>query len=176
MWASLTAIFVVILVVIVSSVVWVGANVIAFLQPILIPVAIAAILAYLLDPGRDLSCGPRVRPDQSGPAHFTIAFLAIAGLVAWIVPMISVQSASLARQLPTFTVHVRDNVVDLMYRYEHTFGLGGKTEKSGATTGLVNWLLAGPTPAAGTPTPKPAPKATPAPGRRAKSSRPRRPS
>ena len=50
MWASLTAIFVVLLVTVVGTVVWVGANLIAFLQPILIPVAIAAIIAYLLDP------------------------------------------------------------------------------------------------------------------------------
>ncbi len=151
MWASLTAIFVVILVGIVSSVVWVGANLIAFLQPILIPVAIAAILAYFLDPVVTYLAGRGFGRTKAVLLIFAIAFIAIAGLVAWIVPMISVQSASLARQLPTFTVHVRDNVVDLMYRYEHTFGLGGKTEKSGATTGLVNWLLAGPTPAAAAP-------------------------
>jgi predicted PurR-regulated permease PerM len=164
MWASLTAIFVVILVGIVSTVVWLGANLIGFLQPILIPVAIAAILAYFLDPVVTYLAGRGFGRTKAVLLIFAIAFFAIAGLVAWIVPMISVQSASLARQLPTFTVHVRDNVVDLMYRYEHTFGLGGKTEKSGATTGLVNWLLAGPTPAAGSPTPKPTPKATPPPG------------
>lgn len=164
MWASLTAIFVVILVGIVCTVVWVGANLIGFLQPILIPVAIAAILAYFLDPVVTYLAGRGFGRTKAVLLIFAIAFFAIAGLVAWIVPMISVQSASLARQLPTFTVHVRDNVVDLMYRYEHTFGLGGKTEKSGATTGLVNWLLAGPTPAAGSPTPKPTPKATPPPG------------
>src|SRR5213079_353970 len=50
MWAALTACFVVVLVVIVAAVIWAGASIISFLQPILIPVAIAAILAYLLDP------------------------------------------------------------------------------------------------------------------------------
>ena len=50
MWASLSAFFVVVLILIVGTVVYLGANLIAFLQPILIPVAIAAILAYLLDP------------------------------------------------------------------------------------------------------------------------------
>ena len=50
MWAALTACFVVILVLIVAAVIWAGANIISFLQPILIPVAIAGILAYLLDP------------------------------------------------------------------------------------------------------------------------------
>ena len=62
---------------------------------------------------------------------FAIAFLAIAGLVAWIVPLISVQSASLARQLPAFTERTRDRVVDLIYRYEHTFGVNSQRRKSG---------------------------------------------
>ena len=50
MWAALSAFFVVLLIVIAGVVVYVGANLISFLQPILIPVAIAIILAYLLDP------------------------------------------------------------------------------------------------------------------------------
>ena len=50
MWAALTAFFVVVLLVILAAVIWTGANIISFLQPILIPVAIAVILTYLLDP------------------------------------------------------------------------------------------------------------------------------
>jgi len=50
MWAALTALFIVFLAVTLASVIWVTANLISYLQPILIPVAIAAILAYLLDP------------------------------------------------------------------------------------------------------------------------------
>ena len=42
MWAALTACFVVVFVVIVAAVIWAGASIVSFLQPILIPVAIAA--------------------------------------------------------------------------------------------------------------------------------------
>ncbi len=158
MWASLTAIFVVVLFLIVGSVVWIGANAVAFLQPILIPVAIAAILAYLLDPLVTHLANRGFGRTKAVLTIFAIAFFAIGGLVAWIVPLISVQSASLARQLPAFTIHLRDEVVDLMFRYEHTFGLGEKAGRAGATNGLVNWLLAGPTPAAISPTPSPTPE------------------
>ena len=163
MWASLTAIFVVLLFGIVSAVVWIGANVIGFLQPILIPVAIGAILAYLLDPVVTYLSRRGFGRTRAVITVFLIIFLAIACLLAWIVPMISVQSASLARQFPAFTIHVRDEIVDLIYRYERTFGLGEKPGKSGATTGLVNWLLAGPSPVPASPTPAPAPKASPTP-------------
>lgn len=166
MWASLTAIFVVVLFIIVGTVVWLGANVVAFLQPILIPVAIGVIIAYLLDPLVTYLANRGFGRTKAVLLIFAIAFVAIGGLMAWIVPLISVQSASLARQLPSFTVNVRDRVVDLMYRYENTFGLGEKKGDSSATTGIVNWLLAGPTPASVSPTPTPLPAASPSPGTR----------
>jgi len=161
MWASLTAIFVVVLILILGTVVWVGANVIAFLQPILIPVAIAAILAYLLDPLVTYLANRGFGRTKAVLLLFTIAVIMIVGLLAWIVPLISVQSASLARQLPAFTERTRDRVVDLIYRYEQTFGLSTTQGKSGATSGLVNWLLAGPTPTPATKSPTPVPRPTP---------------
>ncbi len=166
MWASLTAIFVVLLCTIVGTVVWLGANVVAFLQPILIPVAIGVIIAYLLDPLVTYLANRGFGRTKSVLLIFAIAFIAIGGLIAWIVPLISVQSASLARQLPGFTINVRDRVVDLMYRYENTFGLNERKGQSPATNGIVNWLLAGPTPAAVRPTPTPLPEANPSPAAR----------
>lgn len=157
MWAALTAICVVILFLIVATSLWLGANVVAFLQPILIPVAIAVIIAYLLDPVVTYLARRGFGRTKAILILFAIVFFAIGGLIAWIVPLISVQSASLTRQLPSFSLRVRDHVVDLIYRYEHTFGLSSKGGKNGATSGLVNWLLSEPTPAA-SPTPRPAPK------------------
>src|SRR4029077_7251686 len=120
MWAALTALFVVLLIVIAGAVVWVGANIISFLQPILIPVAIAAILAYLLDPLVTKMCRRGLGRTKTVVLLFTIAFLSIGALVAWLVPMISLQSANFTRELPTYTEKARDRVVDLIYRYDRT--------------------------------------------------------
>lgn len=158
MWASLTAIFVVVLFLIVGTVVYLGANLVAFLQPILIPVAISAIIAYLLDPVVTHLANRGLGRTKAVLSIFLIAFLSFAALCAWVVPLISVQSASLARQLPALTERTRDRVVDMIYRYEHTFGLTSRKGESGAATGLINWLLAGPTP-----TPAPSLSPTPAP-------------
>ncbi len=164
MWASLTAVFVVTLFGIVGTVVWLGANVIAFLQPILIPVAIGVIIAYLLDPLVTYLAQRGFGRTKATLSIFLIAFIAFAGLMTWIIPLISVQSASLARQLPGFTISVRDRVVDLLYRYENTFGLGEKRSANGANNGIVNWLLAGPSAAPVSPTPAATPTPTPLPG------------
>jgi predicted PurR-regulated permease PerM len=154
MWASLTAIFVVVLVTVVGTVVWLGASLVAFLQPILIPVAIAAIIAYLLDPVVTYLTRRGFGRTRAVLVLFVIAFLAIAAMITWIVPLVSVQSVSLARQLPAFTERTRDRAVDLIYRYQHAFGSSSDETKTGAATGFVNWLLAGRTPAAPTPTPR----------------------
>ncbi len=160
MWASLTAVFVVVLLLIVGSVVYLSANLIAFLQPILIPVAISAILAYLLDPVVTYLANRGFGRTKAVLTIFLIAFLALGALFAWIVPLISLQSASLARQLPALTERSRDRVVDMIYRYEHTFGLSSEKGDVGAAKGLINWLLAGPTP---TPAPSLAPTPAPSP-------------
>src|SRR5256885_9349655 len=147
MWPPLTAFFVVVLIGIFASVIWAGASIISFLQPILIPVAIAAILMYLLDPlVTKMSRGPLTRT-KAIALLFAITFFALGGLAAWLIPTISVQSANFARQVPAYTERARDYVVDLIYRFDQTFGfLGGGRAKS-APPSFSNWLI-GPRPSA----------------------------
>src|SRR6187399_1413458 len=104
MWAALSAVFVVLLIGIIGSVIWLGGKLIAFLQPILIPIAIAAILAYLLDPLVTRMSERVFTRTKAIALLFGIAFLAILGLFAWLVPVISVQSANFARELPGYTI------------------------------------------------------------------------
>ena len=108
MWAALTASFVVVLVVIVAAVIWAGASIISFLQPILIPVAIAAILTYLLDPLVTKMSRGTLGRTKAIALLFAIAFFALGGLMALLVPTISLQSANFARQIPSYTERARD--------------------------------------------------------------------
>ena len=129
MWAALTALFLGFLVVVVATVIWAAANIVGFLQPILIPVAIAVILSYLLDPlvGRLTRRGwGRVTAVLT---LFAIALLALAALLVWIVPMISMQTANAAKELPGYTQKARDVAVDLIYRYDRRFGMPGSAAK-----------------------------------------------
>ncbi len=148
MWAALTAIFVVLLVVIVGAIVWLAGNLISFLQPILIPVAIAAILAYLLDPVVTHLSERRMSRGKAVALIFAIAFLGLAALTAWIVPTISMQSANFTRELPAYTTRARDKVVDFLYRYDQRFRgpSDDRSQSQSATRTFVNWLLASPTP------------------------------
>src|SRR5437762_1003527 len=154
-WAAVSALAISFLIFVFVATVWIMANVISFLQPILIPVAIAAILAYLLDPVVTRMAANGLGRTKSIMLLFAIAGLALVAIGTWLVPAIGMQSSNLVKELPQYTVKARDKIVDAIYRYERTFGSTDKT-RAKATSGIVNWLL-GSTPA---PIPKPSPKPT----------------
>ena len=163
MWAALTAFFIMVLITIGCFLVWLVANVVGFLQPILIPVAIAVILAYLLDPLVTKICSRGLSRTKAVFALFTIAFLSIGALVAWLAPVVSMQATNVGRELPQYTQKARDTIVDLIFKYDHAFGPSPKREKiSSPSTSLMNWLFPASTPAR-KPTPAPVPEATTAP-------------
>ena len=141
MWAALTACFVLLLVVVLGAVIWAGANIVSFLQPILIPVAIAVILMYLLDPLVTKMSRGTLSRTKAVALVFATGFFALGGLGAWLVPTISIQSANFARQVPAYTDRARDYVVDLIYRFDQTFGLLGGAHRKSASTSLTNWLI-----------------------------------
>src|SRR5437868_12350128 len=160
MWAALTALFVVLLIVIAGAVVYLGASLISFLQPILIPVAIAAILAYLLDPLVTELCRRKMGRGMAIAVIFTSVFIALVGLFWWVVPTISLQSANFARELPGYTQKARDRIVDLIVQYNRVVG-GTAGRGQSASSGLVNFLLGTPPPHAPSPTPAAAPTPSP---------------
>src|SRR2546430_4099012 len=159
-WAAVSALAISFLIFVFVAAVWIMANVISFLQPILIPGGIGAILAYLLDPVVTRMAANGLGRAKSIMLLFAIAGLALVAIGTWLVPAIGMQSSNLAKELPQYTVKARDKVVDVIYRYERTFGSTDKT-RAKATSGIVSWLL-GSTPVP-TPTPSPKPAATAAP-------------
>jgi predicted PurR-regulated permease PerM len=159
MWAALTALFVVLLIVLAGAVVYVGANLVSFLQPILIPIAVAVILAYLLDPLVSKLCHRGVTRGWAILIIFVGVLIALAGLVAWVAPSISLQSANFARELPNYTQKTRDRIVDVIVQYNRV--VGGTTRGKAASSGIVNFLLGTPPPHG--PPPTPAATATPTP-------------
>jgi predicted PurR-regulated permease PerM len=157
MWAALSAFFIVVLITTVCSVIWIVANVVGFIQPILIPVAIAVILAYLLDPVVTKLCERGLGRTKAVITLFAITFLSMTALVAWLAPVVSVQATNVGRELPQYTLKARDTIVDLIFKYDHAFG--GQTTKrdkvSSPTTSMLNWLFASPPPRKASPTPAP---------------------
>ena len=153
-WAALTALSVVLLIMIAVAIVYVGANLISFLQPILIPIAVAVILAYLLDPLLTELCRRKFGRGWAIAIIFASVLVALTGLIWWVVPTISMQSVNFARELPNYTVKARERIIDVIVQYNRIVG-GGSTTRG--KSGLVNFLLGTPPPHSPTPTPSPMP-------------------
>jgi predicted PurR-regulated permease PerM len=160
MWAALSALFVVFLASVGIGFIWVMAKAIGQLQPILIPVAIAGILAYLLDPVVTRMCRGGMSRSRAVILLFLVVSLVLVLIGTLVVPAISEQSANFARDLPGYTQKARDEVVDILYRYNRTFGPGhGKSTSS--TANVLGWLLGTSPHAIPTPTPAPTPAPEP---------------
>ncbi len=123
--------------------------------------AIAVILAYLLDPLVTELCRRKMGRGWAIIVIFISVIIALAGLVAWVAPTISMQSANFARELPSYTQKARDRIVDLIVQYNRMAGGTAGRGKS-ASSSLVNFLLGTPAPHPPSPTPA-APAPTPLP-------------
>src|SRR6202011_3229194 len=82
---------------------------------------------------------------------FASVVIGLAGLVAWVAPTISEQSANFARELPNYTQKARDRIVDVIVQYNRV--VGGTSRGKATSSGLVNFLLGTPPPHAPSPTP-----------------------
>lgn len=102
MWSALAALAVVTIGAIAVGLVWLVSTVIGFLQPILIPFAIAGVMAYLLEPvvARIVSWG--TSRQFAVFSVFGLVTVALTGVMLWIIPAIWVQSGRLVHKVPAY--------------------------------------------------------------------------
>lgn len=107
-WNALTVIALGSIVCIVALASWIIIKGIALLQPILIPVALATILTYLLNPVVTWLCQRGFRRTWSVITVFAIFLFCVIGLACWIGPTLQRQTNTLVKNLPTYTQHVQN--------------------------------------------------------------------
>ncbi len=103
--------------------IYLSTQILGFLQPILVPFAVAAVLAYLLEPGVAWLEQRGLKRQPSVLLVFVLFSLALAGLGWWILPKIADQTANLARKVPGYTVKARTAVLDFAARVETDYGV-----------------------------------------------------
>jgi predicted PurR-regulated permease PerM len=109
-WTALTALSMVGIGAISVGLIWIISNVIGFMQPILIPFAVAGVLAYLLDPVVSLIVGWGTSRQRAVISVFAIVTIAFAGALVWIIPAIWTQTANLVQKVPTYRERVTQKV------------------------------------------------------------------
>lgn len=107
-WNALTTLAFGCMICIGVSVAWILIQGIGLLQPVLIPLAIATILTYLLNPVVTWLCQRGFRRTWSVIAVFAIFIFCVVGLVCWIGPTLQRQANTLVKNLPIYTQHVQN--------------------------------------------------------------------
>ncbi|MFI0347762.1 MAG: AI-2E family transporter [Chthoniobacterales bacterium] len=107
-WTGLTTLALLTTILIAIGAGWAILKTVEFLQPILMPIVVAAILAYLLNPVVSWLCRHRFRRSWSVITVFAILIFFITGLVFWIGPSLQRQGSAFAKNLPAYNLHVQD--------------------------------------------------------------------
>jgi len=102
MWAALTALSLFAIGWLAVDMLMLTGRVLAYLQPLLVPVAVAAILAYLLDPVVEFLTSRGIPRTRGVLFVFAVALLALAAILLWVLPQLYRQSIQLSTSLPKF--------------------------------------------------------------------------
>ncbi|MCX6853727.1 MAG: AI-2E family transporter [Verrucomicrobia bacterium] len=123
LWTAITSISITVLGALAIGLIYLGTQVMGYLQPILVPFAVAGVLAYLLEPGVSWLEKRGVKRQPSVLAVFLIFSLALFSLGWWILPKIGDQTANLAKKVPAYSVKARTAVLDFATKLEKEYGI-----------------------------------------------------
>lgn len=110
MWTAISALSVTITIAIVVGFIYLGTQIIAFLQPILVPFAIAGVLAYLVDPVVAWMMRRGLSREKSVWTVFLSATLIFVSVLLIIVPAMARQGAMFVKEVPMLTEKAKQNV------------------------------------------------------------------
>ncbi len=110
LWSAITGLALVTLGTIVVGLVWLGGKVLAYLQPVLVPLAMAAILAFLLQPVVDWLRSRGLTQMRAIAAVFTAFALVILLMAALIVPGLVHQINQLRHDFPSHVERAEANL------------------------------------------------------------------
>ncbi|MCB1224656.1 MAG: AI-2E family transporter [Verrucomicrobiales bacterium] len=122
LWTAVTAVSMTLTAVIAVGLIWLATRVIAFLQPILIPFAIAGVLAYLLEPVVKWLEEGGLKRTRAVLLVFATFIVLLGGLGWWVVAKVVDQSDNLGERLGGYTVRAREAVVGFADQFEKKTG------------------------------------------------------
>lgn len=110
LWMSVTALAVGLLMALLCLLLWGLGRVLEALSPVLWPLAVAGVIAYLLDPVVDFLEAHRVPRTRAILLVFGVAVFSFLGVAGSVVPQVVVESRQLVNRIPGYTLKVRDKV------------------------------------------------------------------
>ena len=163
-WLALTGLALALLVGLVAGLVWGLSRVLQILSPVLWPVAVAGVLAYLLDPVVDFIEKKGASRARAIVAVFALALVIVAAMFGSVVPQLISETRQLAARVPAYVQRIQQRVEKwvnhpppLIQKYFPNLAGGASLPGDGPTTNVAVSLdttnLAATAPTTATPTP-----------------------
>jgi predicted PurR-regulated permease PerM len=112
LWTGLTVLAITLIVACVAALIWALGRVLHLFGPVLWPLAIAAVLAYLLDPLVDLLERRKMKRKRAIIFVFAVAVLVILGIGAAILPRLVFETRELAQKIPDYARQIQQRTAD----------------------------------------------------------------
>lgn len=109
-WLALTGAAMALLVALLVALVWGLGKILALLSPVLWPIAVAGVIAYLLDPVVDFIERRGAPRPRAILCVFALALVLVAGLFGSVVPQLVVETRQLVTRIPTYTARLHQQV------------------------------------------------------------------
>ncbi len=103
LWISVTALAIAVLLALIGLLLWGSRWILNQLSPVIMPLAIAGIIAYLLDPAVDFFEKRKVARPRAILLVFFLGVMLVLILLATVVPRLVVETEALIPQLPTYS-------------------------------------------------------------------------
>src|SRR6266542_5761817 len=107
-WLAVTALAAAVIVAVIAGAVWGFGQVLSLLSPVLWPLAVAGVLAYLLDPVVDFIERRRVPRPRAILCVFALAAMIVLALFGSVVPQVLRETRQLAEKIPVYASRVQD--------------------------------------------------------------------
>ena len=111
-WTALTGLSLATIVGLIVGLVWGLGRVLNVLSPVIWPIAVAAVLAYLLDPVVDFFERRRISRPRAIGLVFLIALFLVLGVFSSVVPRLVVETRQLVDNVPTFVAKMEDRAAE----------------------------------------------------------------
>ena len=106
-WFALTAFAVAVVVALVAVLIWGLGNVLKILSPVLWPLAVAVVVAYLLDPVVDLIERRKVPRVRAILLVCVVAFVFVTGVLGNLIPQLVIETRDLAAKIPVYSQRLK---------------------------------------------------------------------
>jgi predicted PurR-regulated permease PerM len=131
LWWAFTALAITFFFALAACVLLAMSRVLGFLQPLLIPVAVAGVLAYLLDPVVNFFCSRGISRTTAVIYVFMLILLPLILLCLWIIPEIYHQSLQFASKVPGYVEKSREMLMDTVERYQELYAGNPYVQEAG---------------------------------------------